>query len=278
MIDSHVHIRKGKPDPVDLMEKLNTCGLDGAVLISLPPEEGSFSNRLTNLIEWTDDKKELIPFFWIDPMERDYLRQIDKAVESDVSGFKIICDRFYPGNERCIEACRLIASLNKPVLFHSGILWDGKPSSEYCRPVHFESLLTVDGLRFSLAHIGWPWIDEMIAVYGKFLNFRSRNPESKSEMFIDMTPGTPLNYRKRAIFDLLGTGYDVLDNLFFGSDCDANCYNIDWSSKWIETDILIFNELFEKPEWKKKVFRENVLGFITGDRKSTFRGQEPAVF
>lgn len=216
IIDGHIHIRPGKPDPDKLLGDLNDVGIDGGLLISLEPGIKPAAYRLENLREWTSGHKNFMPFFWIDPLETDALGQVRKAIDSGVAGFKIICDRFYPGDRPCMSICEMAADAGKPVLFHSGILWDGTPSSEYCRPVHFESMLKIDGLRFSLAHIGWPWCDEMIAVFGKFQNFKSRNPGSKNDMFIDMTPGTPLVYRKEVISKLFLTGYDIKRNLVFG--------------------------------------------------------------
>ena len=53
-----------------------------------------------------------------------------------------------------------IAKHEKPVLFHSGILWDGLNSSSTTSP-RFEALLEVNGLKFALAHVSWPWHDEV---------------------------------------------------------------------------------------------------------------------
>ena len=101
--------------------------------------------------------------------------QIVMAAEKSIMGFKVICDRYFPGDKRAMEIFRIIAKTKRPILFHSGILWDGKPSSQYNRPSEFESLLEINHLRFSLAHISWPWCDELIAVYEKFLNAYAGN-------------------------------------------------------------------------------------------------------
>ena len=278
VIDGHVHIRKGDVKPIELLGKLRESNVSGAVLISLNPSEGSPDYRMANMMEWTEGHKGLVPFFWIDPMEPNAMEQVMTAIGQGAKGFKIICDSFYPGDDKCLSVCKEIAGTGKPVLFHSGILWDGKTSSEYCRPVHFESLLKIDGLRFSLAHIGWPWVDEMIAVYGKFLNFRTMNPESKTEMFIDMTPGTPMNFRKGALEKLIGTGYDIWDNMIFGSDCNANDYNEEWVESWITTDNDIFSGLGIDLEPREKVFGGNVRRFIENGQGKTFKKQSPGAF
>lgn len=283
MLDGHIHIRTGSVERTQLIKRLDKVKIKGGLLISIQPEtDGSaddYEERLDILFEWMGDDPHYFPFFWIDPLAVDAVDQTKAALNRNVAGFKIICDRFYPGDEKCLEICRIAAAAGKPVLFHSGILWDGKPSSEFCRPVHFEHLLQVDGLRFSLAHIGWPWCDETIAVYGKFLNYKSRNPGTATEMFIDMTPGTPLVYREEVISKLLLTGYDIENNLIFGTDCDANDYNSDWTKKWLETDNAVYDKLGISAETRLKIFGENLLDFINmSDEGREYSPLEPAVF
>lgn len=278
VIDGHIHIKPGKPEPDKLKKLLGRCGIDGGVLISLPPEQGSFEFRLNNLKEWTEKNDSLMPFFWINPMEHGSFVQVKKAVDKGVAGFKIICDRFYPSDQKCMSVCKMAADSGKPILFHSGILWDGKPSSEYCRPVHFESLFSIKNLRFSLAHIGWPWCDEMIAVYGKFLNFRSRNPQSHTEMYIDMTPGTPEFYRKDVLTKIFKVGYDIGNNLIFGTDCDSVDYNTEWALNWIAADNEIYADLQVDDNTIRGIYKNNILSFVSGDRGTRdYRGLSPAV-
>jgi predicted TIM-barrel fold metal-dependent hydrolase len=277
MFDGHIHIRPGKAEPESLIGKMHECGIEGGILISLEPVAGSAKSRIENLKEWTVGFDNLVPFYWIDPLEDDAERQVVMAADNGAAGLKIICDRFYPGDERCLSVCSIASEAGLPVLFHSGILWDGKPSSEFCRPVHFESLFAVDNLRFSLAHIGWPWCDEMVAVYGKFLNFLSRNPGSKTEMFIDLTPGTPEIYRREAIRKLLLTGYDLEKNIIFGTDCDANAYNAEWTCFWISTDREIYSEIGIGKTVAEDIFINNAKRFMKqGEKGLKYRNLKPA--
>lgn len=278
ILDGHIHIKTGVPEPEKLLLKLAECQIDGGILISLPPEQGTFDYRLNNLKKWTNQNEKLIPFFWINPMETGALGQVKKAVDEGIAGFKIICDKFYPADQRCMSVCKMAADEDKPILFHSGILWDGKPSSEFCRPVHFESLFNVENLRFSLAHVGWPWCDEMIAVYGKFLNFKSRNPRSNTEMYIDMTPGTPEFYRKEVLTKIFKVGYDIESNLIFGTDCDSIGYNTEWATNWMTIDNKIYSDLQVDEITISGIYKNNLDSFVLGDQGTRdYRDLIPAV-
>lgn len=262
IFDGHIHIQKGKPDIQSFSQKLAEAGVSGGVLISQAPDsfysEGtsiSSENRLQNLFTWCKIGDNFHPLYWIDPLEDDAHKQIQAAVGMNVAGFKVICDRFYPSDPRAMKVFRLIAKNNLPILFHSGILWDGKPSSQYNKPASFEALLEIEGLRFCLAHMSWPWCDELIAVYGKFLN-------ANIEMFVDITPGTPPIYRSDALIKLFTTGYDMENNVIFGSDCSVNTYNDSWVRQWIKRDNKIFSKLKLGNEVIKKIYRYNLERFL----------------
>ena len=181
--DNHIHIMDGETDPAGLLRRMREAGVTGGNIISRPPEMFSAvatptpaAARLDELFAWTSASPEFFPFYWIDPLEPDALAQVAQATERGVAGYKVICSTFDPGDPRALPVYHAIARTGKPLLFHSGILWDGRPSSLHCRPVNFEPLLEVDGLKFALAHISWPWCDECIAVFGKFLDAYQRPP------------------------------------------------------------------------------------------------------
>ena len=268
MLDGHIHIGDPNADRGHFMRSLHSAGFEGALVIS--PSPASFRNsadhtdwqsRLNDLECWSLLSPKLYPFFWIDPLEEDAERQID-TMSDRVAGFKVICNRFYPSDERAMKVFRHIASLNKPILFHSGILWDTMDSARYNRPGEFECLLEAPGLKFALAHISWPWCDECIAVYGKLLNAHRVRPEIASEMFIDMTPGTPPIYRREVLTKLFTVGYDVQSNVIFGSDGCVDSYDAEWVGQWIKRDNDIYSELGISEEARKLIFGGNLLRFL----------------
>ena len=271
VLDGHIHLTDGAPQPAALLAEMAAAGVDGGLLISQRP--ASFlrtgapqaltpAGRLQHVLDWCPKGSHLYPFFWIDPLEPDAIEQVARAAEAGIAGFKVICNRFPPGHPTALATFRAIAAAGRPMLFHSGILWDGRPSSEFCRPAGFEALLDVPGLRFALAHIGWPWCDELIAVYGKLLNATGDGRAAPVEMFVDITPGTPPIYRRRALTDLFTVGYDVADNVMFGSDCHAPGYNAPWAAEWLRRDAEILTSLGVGQVVLDKVRGGNLLGFL----------------
>ena len=281
VIDGHVHLTAGTVEPEALGARLAEAGIDGAGLISFPPPSFGrgatpWPQRLEHLLCWPQRMPNIFPLFWIDPLESDALEQVHAAAPA-VAGFKIICDRYYVYDERPMQVVREIAAAGKPILFHAGILWDGKNSSRYNQPVHWEALLDVPNLRFALAHAAWPWCDELIAVYGKFLNARDQRGESCAEMFIDLTPGTPPVYREEVLRKLFLTGIDVGGNLIFGSDSSAGNYNVAWTREWMARDSGIYEQLALDRETAAAIFGGNFTRFIEGGPPAGgFRVPRPA--
>jgi len=269
ILDGHLHIMTDKKDHNDLAARLKKAGIDGGVIISLPPAAfpdlappTTPAERLDNLFFWTDLSPDLYPFYWIDPTEPDAVDQVARALERGVNGFKVICNHFFCGDQRALPVFREIANAKKPILFHTGILWDGLPSSRYNRPSEFEALLEVDGLKFSVAHISWPWCDECIAVYGKFLSAYKIRPDLSVEMFIDLTPGTPPIYRREALTKIHTIGYDIENNILFGSDCRADEYDSDWAAEWINRDNKIYKDLNLSRDTIDKIYGQNLKRFL----------------
>ena len=268
-LDGHIHIFDGPVNGEEFLKRLKVIGFDGGLIISKPPvpcpecrKLESASERLNNLFEWSVISENLFPFFWIDPTCDDAVEQVDLAVKRGVKGFKVICNNFYPSDDKPMKVFRAIAMKQKPILFHSGILWDGKPSSRYNKPAEFEALIDIDNLKFCLAHISWPWCDELIAVYGKFQNAYTICPDVSCEMFIDLTPGTPAIYRQEVLTKLISVGYDVENNLIFGSDTCVNNYKTNWVSQWINRDSNIYKKNGLSEASINKIFGKNLERFV----------------
>lgn len=264
--DMHIHCHDKPVDPQKLLQQMASCGIYGGVVMSRYPKEYKpdgfdAEKRINQVLDICRDYPErLFPVLWIHPHEPDALAVAEEAVQRGIVGFKMICNNYYVSDPEAMALVRKIAELGKPIIFHSGILWDGGDSSKYNRPLHWECLVNIKGLRFSMGHCSWPWIDECIALYGKFLNAYTNG--MGAEMFFDITPGTPSIYRKELLTKLYTVGYDVADNVFFGTDCGAGDYNSNWAGKWLDMDGAILRELGADEAIFRKLYHDNLLRFL----------------
>ncbi|HIS25956.1 MAG TPA: hypothetical protein IAA57_03490 [Candidatus Pullilachnospira intestinigallinarum] len=268
-IDAHVHMNGEEKDSGKLMKNLERAGFDGAVLFSPSPnalfgKKMSNQERLEHLLQYTRGRDLLYPFYFVDPTEEDAEEQVKAAKEAGVKGYKIICNHFYPGDERAIMIYQWIADHKMPLMFHSGILYDGiNVSGKYNRPCEFERLLSIKGLKFSLAHISWPWTGECIAVFGKFNCFKEQNPDGKAaSMFLDLTPGTPPTFREDALRHVFGNGFHVDTCTFWGSDNVAEDYNWEYAKQIRERDEEIFGKLGLSQTYQDDIFQGNFRRFL----------------
>jgi len=278
IIDCHVHTNPAPQSKEELIKHIDIAGIDRIVLLSLHPasfyradssDSGVFGKPMTpdaslaQVMEWAAFSSRIIPFFWIDPLEEDAPAQVDKAVAAGIAGFKVICNRHFPGDERPMQIWERIAKTGKPILFHSGIIWGCGAWSQYNRPVGFEPLFEIPHLRFALAHVSWPWCDENLAVYGYWSNRRERG-STTAEMFIDTTPGTPAIYRREVFKKIFTIGYDIENNLIFGTDCNSN-FNSGYAKEILAMDKDALDYAGASPEQKEKYYEKNFLRFLEVD-------------
>lgn len=268
ILDGHIHIGDTAAKQAPFLDRLHQAGIDGGAVFSAFPDSfisdaKPYEERLDHVLEVCFGQKLLFPFFFINPTADNACEQVERAVKSGIAGFKVICTTFYPSDPRCMETCRHIAFHGKPVVFHSGILWDGiNPSGRYNRPIEFEPLFGISSLRFALAHISWPWCDECIAVYGK-LDSAVKRSGASGGMRLDNTPGTPKVYREDTLKKVLMSGYDVLGKLYFGTDNFVEDYNVAWARDWIAFDREIYEKLGLNRDQIERIFSRNLLDFIT---------------
>ena len=273
IIDTHIHASATTPEPQRLLSELEDAGVWGCGILSNRPKEMTadigtdFDTRLAEVLGWAKGYEDRIfPILWIHPDEEGICEKVKIAAKAGISAFKVICNNFFVGDTKSMDMLASIAEEGKPVLFHSGILWDGAPSSMYNRPANWEALLDLPSLRFALAHCSWPWIDECIAMYGKFLNAKSAG--RSTEMFLDLTPGTPEIYREELFRKLFTIGYDVPNNILYGTDGSAERYNGAWTRKWLAIDTALFDKYGIPQKMREKIFYRNYMRFLgkeTGD-------------
>lgn len=249
IFDTHVHIDKyAAPEPQRLLSSMDKHHIDKVALLAEDPEytlEKDLNKcreyneaRLARLMQWCNGSdKRLVPIYYINPVERDALEQVEKAVNAGCAGFKVICETHYPGDERAMPVYQRIADMGKSILFHSGILWDWGANSNYNRPCNFECMFGVANAKFALAHISWPWTDECNSVYGKFTMMWDHPSYQNQVMYVDLTPGTPECYRQDALNTLHDTAYWGLENrMLFGSDLFTSTFDAAFIAELAKSD------------------------------------------
>lgn len=270
IFDVHIHGRSKAPNPEKLIAEMDKAGVYGGCVFSAPPKEhpidyygggSSYDERIDEVMGWCKGYEDrLFPVLWIHPNEKDILNIVHDAVKKGIVAFKMICFDYFIYEEKPMQVVREIAKIGKPIFFHTGILWDGLVSSEYNRPLNWEALLDVEGIKFSMGHVSWPWVDECIALAGKI--YHAQGIGKDVEMFFDTTPGTPEIYRKELLTKLYTIGYNVGDNVLFGTDNDVDEWNDAWALEWLERDRIILDELGVSKENREKLYYKNLLRFL----------------
>lgn len=254
MQDLHIHTHAGPKDtPQVFVEKTRAAGVTGGAVFSIAPEgygpekgeDQRWQARAEFIIDFTRQAPGFRPVLWIDPTDADVIEQVHGAAELGIKGFKIICNHFYPVEG--MKAYQAIAETGLPLIFHSGVLYNSQPSSDFNRPMSFECLMDVKGLRFSLAHISWPWSAELVALFGKLNYLDHADPEGRSRMYIDFTPGTPPIFRRDAIRQVYMCGFKVKHRVLWGTDCLANHYSTEYATYWAKLDKGILDEISAAP-------------------------------
>ncbi len=240
IVDAHLHC-SGSERSDDVLRSLDDAGVDVGVLLApfLSPgfslDDAESLRRgnahLARLVRGHRDR--LVGFAVVDPRDPEAPRDLRHAVETlGLSGAKMVPTGWYPHDADVQPVFAEAQRLGIPLLFHSGIFIDGR-SGRFCRPTFFEALRDHPGLKVCLAHLGWPWVDEAIAV-GLIDRILGVPPDASMFRF-DISFGPPPPYRKEA----LGRALEVLgaELLQFGSDCFLPCSGAEIAERmgWVHT-------------------------------------------
>jgi predicted TIM-barrel fold metal-dependent hydrolase len=225
VIDAHLHCT-GRETRDQVLRALDDADVDVGVLLAPFLNDGyslgdpaslrRANDHLARLVHGAGDR--LVGFAVVNPADAGAPAELRRAIEAGLSGAKMVPSGWYPYDAAVQPTFAEAARLKLPLLFHSGIFIDGR-SGRFCRPVFFEALRDHTGVRVALAHLGWPWTDEAIAV--GLIDRIHGVPEAQSMFRFDLSFGPPPPYRLevlRRALDVLGPGL-----LQFGSDCFLPC-------------------------------------------------------
>ena len=167
------------PAPLTNLDRQNThAGIDKVVI--LPQDHSTrcggdvvLSNE--EMVQLRSLRPEtFIAFASVDPHRPDAVSVLERAfTQQNLAGLKL-----HPAKQRFDPADRLLwpvyetcLKYDKPILFHAGLSWQPDTLTRYAHPLAFEEVaLTFPRLRFCLAHMGWPWVQETCMLLIKYEN------------------------------------------------------------------------------------------------------------
>lgn len=274
IFDMHIHTDTKDANPHQLIKAFEESGVFGGCIFSTKPKESNpetgmdFEKRLEQVFSWCKGYEDrLFPVLWIHPDEENLAEKIRTASDRGIAAFKMICDNYHIGDEKPMEALRVIASTGKPVIFHSGISYTyskNPNNSQYNRPIDWEPLMTIPNLRFSMGHCSWPWTDECISLFGRIeygRRFYVKDGEKPAEMYFDLTPGTPDIYREDLLLKLFQDSR-VSKRLLWGTDHWAERYTSPRPIKYLNFDREIMDKLGVSIETRNNIYYQNFFRFL----------------
>jgi len=217
--DCHCHAR-GHETGEDVLKQMDAAKVDRINLFARYPDKGTREDVRASIDHLARvqavDPNRIFGLVWANPRAPGMVEELERGmVEKGLRGAKLIPDHWAPTDELVFPIYAKMKALRKPIQFHSGILYGFGDSSRFCQPVLYEALVNYPGLRFSLAHISWPWVDECIAVYGRFRAAAGYKAD-KCQMWIDTCRGTPDAWREEALRKAIP--FCGMQHLMFGVD------------------------------------------------------------
>lgn len=225
-IDAHLHCT-GRERTDDVLRTLDAAAVDVGVLLAPFLSDGyslhdaqslrRANAHLADLVRGHDDR--LVGLAVINPALPGAVEDATRALDDRaLSGFKMVPSGWHP-EDRCAQAVFAVAAeRGAPILFHSGIFIDGR-SSRFCRPADYEPVRDQPGSRVTLAHLGWPWCDEAIAL--GLIDRINGVPLDACQFRFDLSFGAPPVYRETVLRNALAVlGPELLQ---YGSDCFLPC-------------------------------------------------------
>jgi len=180
-----------------------------------------------------------IGFAWVDPTKgKKAVEEIEYAIKDlGLSALKISLPQFkmYPDDERMYPIYEKAVELDVPILFHGGIVGPSPYSwAKVTRPIYFDSIARdFPRLKIIVAHMGWPWFDEMFGV-----------ARMNDNIYIEVSGRVlhKINAIRKALF------YEITpDKLIYGSDTSPEVLPSHFTTwKWLLNELGLSKQDIEK--------------------------------
>jgi hypothetical protein len=216
ILDAHTHLT-GQESAEEILECMDRCGVEKAFvfapMLNVQAHEitsdslddiRAHNNYCADICSRAPDR--LLGFCTLNPMpdlaDGDLDRAVDLMVEEAERCYhelglrgagELVPTHWYPHDPPLVRLWQTLAELGMYTVFHAGIFYDGRQST-YCRPAYFESIRQAPGFKGHLAHVGWPWYDEGVAVMKVTTGVFGQDPAGW-DLRVDLSFGSPTDWQ-----------------------------------------------------------------------------------
>jgi uncharacterized protein len=259
ILDAHTHLT-GQESAEEILKCMDACGVEKAFVFApmLDVQAHEITSDSLDDIHTHNDycadicskaPERLLGFCTLNPMPDLADGNLDRAVnfmieeaercyhELGLRGAgELVPTHWYPHDPALSSLWRTLAELGIYTVFHAGIFYDGRQST-YCRPAYFESVREAPGFKGHLAHVGWPWYDECVAVMSVTRGVFGQDPASW-DLRCDLSFGPPTDWQLEVWQHCIDTLPPQM--LMYGTDTFWPC----------------------KPEWYREQYLQPQLGLF----------------
>lgn len=165
IIDSHTHIGKKSHTTKDLLSSMKRAGIDYSMVIadSSPLKEKGMTTE--EVIEICDQNKNLKAIGNVEyrNISDSYIKKlVDYLRNGEIHAVKLYpgYEDFYPYDEKLFPLYKECEEMEKPIVFHTGLLAKGLPGRlRQSHPLNIDDVANkFPKLKIVMAHFGNPWV------------------------------------------------------------------------------------------------------------------------
>lgn len=178
IIDSHTHnfkVQNKFYNEKDLLASMDEAGIDYSLLVANSSvEDGIVTDQAVKICR-ENPKLKAIGSLHYPTIDNEQIETLVSYLRTgDIFGVKLYpgYEDFYPLNEKLFPLYEQCSNLNKPIIFHTGVLLEGSRGLlKQVHPLNIDEVANkFPDLKIVMAHFGNPWIVDTSAVVAKNRN------------------------------------------------------------------------------------------------------------
>lgn len=156
--------------------QMDAAGIERAVLLPIDCQRARKTSVSSNeqVVELCRMSDRFIGFASVDPLREGAVKELEAAVgKMALKGLKLdpALQDFDPADRKAFSVYEAAEGLRIPLVIHTGMSWAPGTALGQGQPLLLEEpIRRFTKLNFVLAHFGWPWVWEAVALALKYLN------------------------------------------------------------------------------------------------------------